>query len=101
MKRIFSKLLLSILKWSVWPSKRVRHLMAKLAGIDVDLGWSRIGENVISDSMHPKKIHIAQCTRITMGCKIITHYLNAMKKDISHYTTRYISEKESFWPILL
>lgn len=95
MKRIFSKLLLSILQWSVWPSKRVRPLMAKLAGVDVDLEWSHIGENVIFDSMHPEKIHIAKCTAITMGCKILTHYLDAKKKDISHYTIGdvYIGER--------
>ena len=95
MKRVFSKLLLSILQWSIWPSKRIRPFMAKLAGVDVDLEWSHIGENVIFDSMHPEKIHIAKCTAITMGCKILTHYLDAKQKDISHYTTGdvYIGER--------
>lgn len=43
------------MQWSIWPSKAVRPRMAKMAGVDVDLEWSHIGENVIFDSMHPKK----------------------------------------------
>lgn len=83
------------MQWSIWPSKAVRPRMAKLAGVDVDLEWSHIGENVIFDSMHPEKIHIAKCTAITMGCKILTHYLDAKQKDISHYTVGdvYIGER--------
>lgn len=95
MKRVVSKLLLAIMQWSVWPSKGVRPRMAKWAGVDVDLEWSHIGENVIFDSMHPEKIHIAKCTAITMGCKILTHYIDTKKKDISHYYNGdvYIGER--------
>ena len=87
LRRIFSKILLAFMKSPFLSSKSVRPYLAKWAGVNLPCFWNHIGENVVFDSLHPDKIHIGECTTIAMGGVILTHYIDAHQKDISHYTT--------------
>lgn len=81
LNRIFRKLLLAFAcRFSLIPSKRVRPMLCKIAGIKIQNPSSVfIGDDVSFDDISPEMIEIGENVRITSGAKILNHFL-----DTSH-----------------
>ena len=89
-RRAWNKILLALMQSPFLDSKNVRPFLARMAGVDLPCVWNHIGERVILDSLHPENIHIGECTAITMGGVILTHYIDVRQKDISHYYSGHV-----------
>lgn len=82
LRRVFRKLLLSLARHSLVPS-RVRVLLFLWAGVQFsDSKTAFIGSDVYIDDTHPELVSIGKYVRLTSGTKIITHFF-----DISHQGT--------------
>ncbi len=59
------------------PSRKWRPLFVKWAGVNVlDYKHTFIGENVYFDTNYPSDITIEKGVRITVGCVLLTHFLD-------------------------
>ncbi|PIX20116.1 MAG: transferase [Deltaproteobacteria bacterium CG_4_8_14_3_um_filter_51_11] len=75
-RRILRKILLSISRYSLAPSK-IRIFLLYAAGIKFSLPQTVfVGGDVFFDDTHPEKISIGRFVRITAGAKIITHFID-------------------------
>lgn len=59
------------------PSRKYRAYFAKWGGVKVtDCKQTFIGEQVIFDTNYPEDIIIEPGARITVGCILVSHFLN-------------------------
>lgn len=71
------KLLFLHLSHLPMPSRGVRSLIVKMGGVSVNNPQRTfIGERVTFDTNYPEDIIIEEGVRITIGCTIITHFMD-------------------------
>ena len=60
------------------PSRKWRPLLCRCGGVKVeDYKNTFIGENVTFDTNYPYDIIIEKGVRLTVGCAIVTHFMNS------------------------
>ena len=70
------------------PSRKYRPLFAKWGGVNVlNFRNTFIGENVIFDTNYPNDIIIEEKVTLTVGCTIVTHFVEVRNQRERVYST--------------
>ena len=75
LKRLFKRGVLQFASNAWFINYRIRNLLYKFVGIDIGKRCF-IGRNVYFDELNLQGIHIGNHVTITMGCAILSHFLN-------------------------
>ena len=75
------------------PSRKLRPFLCRCGGVNiVDYKNTFIGENVTFDTNYPYDITIEKGVRLTVGCAIVTHFMDSQS---GKYTRGEVVLKEN------
>lgn len=84
-KRLFRKILFHIATNMPFLKAEFRAKIHKVAGVNiVNTKNTFIGYGVFFDDLYPEKITIEEGTFITMGCKVLSHFVDTSWRDYKH-----------------
>lgn len=84
-KRLFRKILFHVASKMPFMKAELRARIHKLAGVNIiNAKNTFVGYDVFFDDLYPEKITIEEGTFITMGCKVLTHFVETSWNDYKH-----------------
>lgn len=84
-KRLFRKIMFHVATNMPFLKGEFRAKIHKIAGVNVlNPKKTFIGYGVFFDDLYPEKITVEEGTYITMGCKVLSHFVDTSWGDYKH-----------------